>query len=317
MMHFGVQSVSTSLQKADMLVRMSLVATARLRYTQGTSGSTGRRAIFARHLALTLLISFSVLAQSLAPAVTWRWSNPLPHGNNIVDMAWDGSTAVQVTDLGQIYTGLGFFGWLPRVSGTTNTLQAVRFFGSRIVFVGANGTAGYSDDGVNFSVSSLNTTDWLVDLAVSSNLVVAVGDNAVIFASSDGAKWAFQETPPNVGQNWLLSVAWGAGMFVTTGEGGYIATSPDGAHWTSRSSGVTSDLTRVAWITNTNGNGVFPYTGFWAVTANGKAIYSTNLGATWQPFTLNASTNVLYTVAADAATGLVAGDSEVRLGTSA
>src|SRR5579862_316540 len=269
MMHFGVQSVSTSLQKADMLVRMSLVATARLRYTQGTSGSTGRRAIFARHLALTLLISFSVLAQSLAPAVTWRWSNPVPHGNNIVDMAWDGSTAVQVTDLGQIYTGLGFFGWLPRVSGTTNTLQAVRFFGSRIVFVGANGTAGYSDDGVNFSVSSLNTTNWLVDLAVSSNLVVAVGDNAVIFSSTDGAKWSFQTNAPNAGQNWLLSVAWGGGRFVTTGEGGYVATSPDGTHWTSRSSGVTSDLTRVTWVAATN-SGVFPFAGFWAVTGNGK-----------------------------------------------
>lgn len=258
----------------------------------------------------------ALLLASPCPALPWRWSNPLPHGNNIVDMAWDGQTAIQVAELGQIYSGLGFFGWLPRDSGTTNTLQAVRFFGNRIVFVGANGTAGYSDDGINFSVSSLNTSDWLVDLAVSSNLVVTVGDNAVIFASSDGARWAFQEVPPNVGQNWLLSVAWGAGMFVTTGENGYIATSPDGAHWTARSSGVTSDLTRVAWIANTNGNGVFPFTGFWAVTANGKAIYSTNLGTTWQPFTLSSSTNVLYTLSADPLTGLVAGDGELRLGTS-
>lgn len=263
-----------------------------------------------------ILVLFCVLGSSASFGQTWRWSNPLPHGNNIVDMTWNGQTAVQVGDLGQIYSGLGFFGWLPRDSATTNTLQAVRFFGNRIVFVGANGTAGYSDDGVNFSVSSLNTTDWLVDLAVSSNLVVAVGDNAVIFASSDGAKWAFQEVPPNVGLNWLLSVAWGGGMFVTTGEGGYVATSPDGAHWTSRSSGVVSDITRVAWITNTNGGGFFPYTGFWAVTADGKAIYSTDLGLTWRPFSLGASTNVLYTVAADFATGLVAGDSELRLGTS-
>ena len=247
--------------------------------------------------------------------MTWRWSNPLPHGNNIVDMTWNGQTAVQVCELGQIYTGLGFYGWLPRASGTTNTLQAVRFFGNRIVFVGANGTAGYSDDGVSFSVSSLNTADWLVDLAVSSNRLVTVGDNAVIFSSSDGAKWTFQTVPPNVGPNWLLSVAWGAGTFVTTGESGYIATSPDGTHWTSRSSGTKDDLTRVAWIGSTNGNGVFPYQGFWAVSGSGNAIYSTNLGVTWQPFSITLSTNLLYSVAADPNTGLLAGDSDVRLGT--
>jgi hypothetical protein len=232
-------------------------------------------------------------------------------------MTWNGQTAVQVGDLGQIYTGLGFFGWLPRISGTTNSLQAVRFFGNRIVYVGANGTAGYSDDGVSFTASSLNTTDWLVDLAVSSNLVVTVGDNAVIYASSDGAKWTYQGIAPNAGQNWLLSVAWGAGIFVATGEGGYVATSPDGAHWTSRTSGLTDDLTRVAWIASTNRSGVFPYQGFWAVSASGHAIYSTNLGLAWKSFNLSSSgTNILYCVAANPGTGLVAGDSEALLGTN-
>jgi hypothetical protein len=182
--------------------------------------------------AICLLALTSLLIATPCQGLTWRWSNPLPHGNNIVDMTWDGNRAVQVAEHGQIYTAPGFDGWQSRSSGTINTLQAVRFFGSRIVFVGANGTAGYSDDAVNFSSFSLNTADWLVDLAVSSNLVVAVGDNAVIFSSSDGAKWSFQTVAPNAGQNWLLSVAWGAGMFVTTGENGYVATSPDGAHWT-------------------------------------------------------------------------------------
>jgi hypothetical protein len=277
----------------------------------GHFGGRGRRRVGALVLAVLLTAAVS------CPAMNWHWSNPRPHGNNIVDMTWNGETSIQVADLGQIYTGIGFFGWLPRNSGTTNTLQAVRYFGNRIVFVGANGTAGYSDDGVNFSVSSLNTPDWLVDLAVSSNMVVAVGDNAVIFASSDGAKWAFQRAPTNVFPKWLLSVAWGAGTFVTTGESGYIATSSDGTNWTSRTSGVTSDLTRIAWISNTNGNGLFPYQGFWAVTADGKSIYSTNLGVSWKAFNIVSSTNVLYAVAADSATGLVAGDSELRLGTNA
>ena len=232
-------------------------------------------------------------------------------------MTWDGQTAVQVTDLGQIYTSLGFQGWIPRNSGTTNTLQAVRFFGNRIVFCGATGTAGYSDDGVHFTVSSLNTADWLVDLAVSSNLVVAVGDNAVIFSSTDGAKWAFQTNAPNAFPNWLLSVAWGAGMFVTTGEGGYVATSPDGTHWTARSTGTTSDLTRVTWVSGSNSSSLFPYTGFWAVTGDGGALYSTDRGVSWNSFAVNGGTNALYAIAANQGTGLVAGDSSLRLGTNA
>ena len=286
---------------------------------KGLDRDAGRGGAFFKRIphqcafALTLLY----LAVSIpCPALTWRWSNPLPHGNNIVDMTWDGQTGVQVTDMGQIYTGLGFDGWQPQDSGTTNTLQAVRFFGGRIVFVGANGTAGYSDDGVNFSTSSLNTADWLVDLAVSSNLVVAVGDNAVIFSSSDGAAWSFQTIAPSAGQNWLLSVAWGNGMFVTTGEGGYVATSSDGAHWTARSSGVTADLTRVTYVSTTNKNSVFPYAGFWAVTADGQAIYSTNRGTDWKSFTLSGSSNILYAVTANFATGLAVGDSDIRLGTS-
>ena len=97
-----------------------------------------------------LLIAAALLVPGKSPALIWRWSNPTPHGNNIVDMAWNGYLSVQVAELGQIYTGTDFLGWAPQNSGTTNDLQAVRFFGKRIVFVGANGTVGYSDNGVNF-----------------------------------------------------------------------------------------------------------------------------------------------------------------------
>ena len=113
-----------------------------LRANNGDSGGARRVDCLGRSGGFWILTLW-FLAGSTCPALTWRWSNPLPHGNNIVDMTWNGQTAVQVADLGQIYSGLGFYGWQPRQSGTTNTLQAVRFFGNRIVFVGANGTAGY------------------------------------------------------------------------------------------------------------------------------------------------------------------------------
>lgn len=269
-------------------------------------------------ILLPLCITVSLLAVSDAHALLWRWSNPLPHGNNIVDMAVNGNLTVQVTEKGQIYIGQGFYGWLPQVSGTTNDLQAVKFFGNRIVFVGANGTVGYSDDGLNFIASSLNTTNWLVDVAASSNLVVAVGDNAVIYTSTNGATWQYLGTAPNnLNGDWLLSVAWGNGVWIIVGEGGYMATSADGKHWTRLGQVVTDDISRVLWVSGTNAAGSFPYAGFWAVTyQNGRALYSTNNGANWRLYngSVSITTNILYTAAANSSRGLLAGDSEVRLG---
>src|SRR5208283_4509562 len=143
-----------------------------------------------------LVLAGALLAACSSSGVTWRWSNPTPHGNDIFGMAWNGYLSVQVCDNGQVYTGTDFLGWVPQNSGTTNDLETVTFFGNRIIIVGANGTVGYSDDGVNFTTTNLNTANWLVGVAASSNLVVAVGDNAVIYTSADGANWQYQGQAP-------------------------------------------------------------------------------------------------------------------------
>jgi len=250
-----------------------------------------------------------------AQKLTWNWSNPQPHGNDIVGMAWNGTLGVQVCELGQVYTSPNLIDWYPQNSNLTNDLQAVKFFGNRIIITGANGAIAYSDDGVNFTNCSVNTANWLVSVTAASNLVVAVGDNGALYTSADGAAWHLQSPPPNLGPYWLLSVAYGNGVFVTTGEQGYIATSSNGTNWTShsilRSYG---QLENVTWVNSSGSATNFPYTGFWTVSDAGDAFYSTNNGANWNLFTLASSTNVLYTIAADNVTGLLAGDSEVRLG---
>ncbi len=61
----------------------------------------------------------------------------------------------------------------------------------------------YSDDGVNFVTNSLHTTNWIVSLAASPNLVVAVGDNGALYTSTNGADWALQSPPPDLYPSWL------------------------------------------------------------------------------------------------------------------
>jgi hypothetical protein len=230
-------------------------------------------------------------------------------------MAWNGYLSVQVGDFGQVFTGTNFRGWTPQDSSTTNDLMAVTFLGSRMIIVGANGTVGYSDDGVNFTITSLNTANWLVGVAASTNLVVAVGDNAVIYTSIDGTTWQYQGQAPGNNGNWLLSVAWGGGVFVAAGEGGYVATSGKGTNWTKRATVTTSpDLTAVAYVSNAPA--ALPSTGFWAVSFQGQAFYSPD-GSTWTSVGVPSNTNKFWTVTANKSSALVAGDSDAYLGTGA
>lgn len=264
---------------------------------------------------LAFLCAFVTALSCPAQSLSWSWSNPRPHGNDIVDMAWNGTLGVQVCELGRVYTSPNLIDWFAQNSNLTNDLQAVAFFGNRIILTGAYGAIAYSDDGVNFTATNLDTANWIVSVAASSNLVVAVGDNGALYTSTDGAKWHLQSPPPNLGPYWLLSVAYGNGIFVTTGEQGYVATSRNGTNWTSHSIATAyGELENVTYVNSSGSSSAFPYTGFWTVTDAGDSFYSTDNGANWNQFSMVNSTNVLYTLAADNTTGLLSGDSEARLG---
>src|SRR5437899_11678850 len=162
----------------------------------------------------------------------WRWSNPSPHGANIVDMAYSPSLglAVQVAERGQIFTSADLDLWLPRDSNITNALQGVTFFGSRILVVGENGAVLYADDVSNFQLGALAdgpTTDWLVAVAASPALAVAVGDNGAVYTTTNGINWKRQNSGTNTALN---GVAAGAGTFVVVGDYATILTSPNGTN---------------------------------------------------------------------------------------
>ena len=266
---------------------------------------------FARLSGFVLSFTLASLLSCAAQNLQWSWANPKPHGNNVVGMAWNGTLGVQVCELGQIYTSPDLVNWFPQNSNLTNDLEAVTFFDGRIVIAGSQGAFAYSDDGVNFTAGSLHTTNWIVSLAASSNLVVAVGDNGALYTSTDGAVWHLQAPPPFLYPYWLLSVAYGGGTFVTTGEQGYVATSANGTNWTENSIDESyGQLESVAWVDGSGFKDQFSRSkDFGTVSDAGYAFYSTTKGASWTQFNFGAepSTNVLFTIAADASTALLAG----------
>jgi hypothetical protein len=247
-----------------------------------------------------LISSLDVLGVSFP--LTWRWSNPCPHGNDIIDVAYTNQFWIQVAEQGQIYTSGDQNTWIPRDSHTMRDLRAVTFFNGQIVIVGESGTVVSGPSATQLTVIDLGSSDWLEGVAASSQWAVAVGDNGAVYTSADGRAWQRQSTPFN---DWLRSVAYGTpggiGMFVTVGEAGFVAASSDGVHWQTQTRLTTGNLNRAAWFSGE----------FWALGDVGAAFESSS-GKTWQPAATGA-TNILNAFAGWDSMRLVAGDEEVRL----
>jgi hypothetical protein len=147
------------------------------------------------------------LASIPVRALPWRWANPLPHGNNVADLAFNSTWGyLQVTDFGQIYTSPDLSSWQRTDTGLRLALRSMAFKGTRLVIVGESGLVLWSDSPGTFNTVRLGTTDWLEGVAASANQFVAVGDNASIYVSSDGVSWS--RTSPGV-TDWLHGVAYG------------------------------------------------------------------------------------------------------------
>jgi hypothetical protein len=269
---------------------------------------TGKPAEATGNVFFTVLIGCLLFFPSLDShgvnfPLRWRWSNPRPHGNNIVDMVYSPALGfgVQVAERGRIYTSDNLSTWLPRFSGVTSALRAVTFFGPRIVITGEAGVVLYGDSPADIKPGTLldgPTGDWLEAVAASSQIVVAVGDNGAVYTSTNGVSWRRQTAL----SQWLRGIAFGNNTFVAVGENGFIATSSDGAAWLNRDGGTTTNLNRVAFTGNF----------FTAVGENGLALTSTPNGVNWSSETTGATNDLFHAASGDGAQ-LVIGEDEVRL----
>ena len=234
----------------------------------------------------------------------WRWSNPLPHGNNVMDMVVTSSLTIQVGDSGSIFVQGLDERWTPAVTGVTKYLRSVTLLGARFIAVGEEGCILWSDNGrefLNATVTGING-QWFEGVASSGQRAVAVGDEGFIYTSADGVSWAKVTSGTS---QWLRSIAFGNGTFVAVGENGKILRSVNlGNSWSSVSSGTTAHLNRVRYVSTGAGSQ------FIAVGTGGTAIYSGTGTNNWA--SLNAgTTNTLFDVAANTSGILLVGDQEI------
>jgi len=99
-----------------------------------------------------------------------------------------------------------------------------------------------SQDGYNWvnAISGYLGVDGFNSVATNGTVLIAVGENGIIYSSINGSNWANNTTG---GVPTLNKVVYANGLFVAVGNSGRIQTSPDGETWTARTSGTTENLT--------------------------------------------------------------------------
>jgi hypothetical protein len=252
-----------------------------------------KRAVSALALGLLLMPIIGV-----ARAASWRYSNPKPHGNNIIDMLLRDGTVWQVGDRGRIYTSEDLDNWVPRESGTTRSLRSLTVFQGKVFISGEEGTIVSGDSASSLALRTIATTDWLEGIAASANTIVAVGDNGAIYSSANGIDWVRRGNFTA----WLRSVAYAGGQFICVGEDGFLATSNNGQSWTKRNLATTAHLNKVAFF----------HDRFWVVGDRGTVL-TNNLLMNFVPVNIG-TTNTLFALAANANEVIVVGDRVVQAG---
>jgi len=162
----------------------------------------------------------------------WKWANPLPQGNAINDMVWNGSQFVAVASYGTILTSPDGTVWTTQISGTNSYLGGVAWDGVQFVVVGSIGTILTSPDGITWTARDSGTLNGLGDIVWNGSQFVAVGTGTSnqVLTSPDGIVWTSRAVAGAYLN--LRSVAWNGSVFAATDGLAAVYTSANGVTWT-------------------------------------------------------------------------------------
>ena len=286
----------------------------------------------------------SVQVSATLTPIGWVWVNPLPQGNDINDMIWDGSRFVGVGNNGTVITSADGLSWNVLASGSSANLEAIVWNGSQYITVGANGAILSSTNAQRWLAISTTYTGSLTDILWDGTRFVAVGNapdgvlsstdgiawtisnttfagttsaiswngSQYLILSSDGfsASWVYSSsnglvwTQTYIGPNGTNDLVWNNNLYVIVGAG-VIITSPDGSNWGIQDDGgYTNSLYSVNWANNQ-----FVATGI-------NTLFSSVDGISWTRLTIDTTTQALFRVAGNGTSLVGAGGAGTLLSSS-
>jgi hypothetical protein len=196
-------------------------------------------------------------------------SGVLPPNVTLYAAAFGNGTFVSVGAGGAIYSSVSGGPWTPRVSGTTNRLDAVAFGGGLFLAAAENGALLSSPDGVTWTVQNIPVVQKAPQVAYGNGKFVVAGKGGpgqwLMLVSSNTVNWttvALDAPGPNNAPEGLpmSTIAFGSGKFVAAGcvaSGAKLfLTSTDGLVWKERGADGTAP-TSTSYGGMIHGNGSF------------------------------------------------------------
>jgi len=226
-------------------------------------------------------------------AITWT-NRAFDPGTGYLCVAYANSTFVVGSDNGpvKVSTNNGI-NWTEPINVPANQMFGVAYGNSTFVGVGLAGSLRTSaDNGVTWTVQPYGA-GYLNGVSTSApyfngltsntdnSTFVAVGNNGIIFTSSDRTTWTRQTS--GTSEN-LSGIAYGNGTFVSVGGNGTIRTSTDSVAWITGTSGTSTTLNGITYANSK----------FVAVGNTGTILTSAD-GSTWNVQTSGSTVN-LYSV---------------------
>ena len=150
---------------------------------------------------------------------------------NIEGVAYGDSKFVIVSDGSNSEPGTSSDGntWL--ANGNVYEMRDIIFGNNLFVGVGDAGSVYYTNNGLNFTNGTSNTSNHLYGITYGNSKYVAVGYN-ITTHSTDGSSWTISE--PSVLNRNIYSVAYGDSKFIAVGDR-VVMTSTDGISWATKS----------------------------------------------------------------------------------
>jgi hypothetical protein len=243
---------------------------------------------------------------------SFKWANPLPQGNSLTDIIWNGNEFLSVGQHGTIMTSGNGASWSVTRSANTENLQGAAWSGNQYIIVGVQGTLlTRPANSPDWTIRDTGTNKDLFGITWTGSQFVAVGDDIVI-TSADGVSWVTHALPKG---SLFRSVTWTGKQLVAVGAAsnesthkleGAIITSTDGAHWSSPKLTGTASLWDIEWTGSqlVAVGGDQNLSGSTAQSQGGIILTSAD-GESWQRQTSGADDVDLHAVTYEAGTGTI------------
>lgn len=227
---FGPGSVSVQWYKDGQAIPGATSSTVTLGAAQ--TGDTGSYSLTARNAAGSISAAPFAITVSAPPVTHFTALHAGSGSASLLGLTAGNGLAVAVGDNGTVIASNDGVGWTARISGVSETLEAVCYGNGQFVAVGDHGRVLRSADGTTWVSGSAGTTQRLNGVAYGGSQYVAVGNAGTVLTSQDGVTWTAGTSGVT---GWLRGIAYNGNtaplVWAAVGQGGAILQSADGITW--------------------------------------------------------------------------------------